>query len=43
MLRGRSHYGYRLDGALHPVHCAVVRQIVEDDLIGVGVSSIARN
>ncbi|WP_253873357.1 recombinase family protein [Promicromonospora umidemergens] len=42
LLHGGSHYGYRDDGTLHPVHRPVLRRIIEDYLIGVGVSSIAR-
>ena len=42
LLHGGSHYGYRNNGTLHPVHSTVVRRIVEDYLIGVGFSSIAR-
>jgi len=43
LLHGGSHYGYRDDGTLHPVHGPVVRRIVDDYLLGVGVSSIARD
>ncbi len=42
-LHGGSHYdGYRDDGSLHPVESSVVRRMVEDNLLGLSPTVIAR-
>lgn len=39
---GGSHYGYRDDGSLHPVESSVVPRMVEDNLLGLSPTVIAR-
>lgn len=42
LLHGGSHYGYHGDGGLHPVESTVVRRMVDDYLIGLSPTVIAR-
>lgn len=42
LLHGGSHYGYHGDGALHPVESTIVRRMVNDYLIGLSPTVIAR-
>ncbi|GAA2464212.1 recombinase family protein [Agromyces soli] len=42
LLHGGSHYGYRSDGTLHPVESAVIRRVVDDNLLGLSPTVTAR-
>lgn len=42
LLHGGSHYGYHGNGGLHPVESSVVRRVVNDYLIGLSPTVIAR-
>ncbi|WP_367147247.1 recombinase family protein [Microbacterium proteolyticum] len=41
LLHGGSHYGYQHNGALEPFQAGIVRQIVDDYLIGLSPTAIA--
>lgn len=43
LLHGGSHYGYRSDGTLHPVESAVIRRVVDDNLLGLSPTATARD
>lgn len=42
LLHGGSHYGYNSDGTLHPAESSIVRRMVEDTLLGLSPTVIAR-
>lgn len=42
LLHGGRHYGHNSDGTLHPVESTVVRRIVDDYLLGLSPTVIAR-